>query len=138
MKSELGLRTLLSTLWIVIMLNMIFIDIFALYIPGFEEELAGFAGDMPIPLLMLGAAVMVEIPILMILASRLLPAMLNRWANVGAGLLMILFVVGPEIGNSAVKPHYLFMGAIEVTCMIAIIVLALRFGRDDSWRFVAR
>jgi hypothetical protein len=107
----------ISTLWIVIMFNMAFIDILGLYIPGGLEEMAEFAGGMPIPQLMLIASVLVEISIVMIFLSRVLKYKANRWANIIAGIITIIWVVG----GGSTWPHYLFMGSIEVICSLLII-----------------
>lgn len=125
-------RTLLSTLWVVLMLNMIYVDVLAQNIPGIREEMLAFAGETPIPQLMFFAAIVIEIPILMVLLSRLLKWGISRWVNMGAAVLMIAFVVGPEIGNPAVNPHYLFMGAIEVLCMIGVIVVAWQWKEQEA------
>ncbi len=125
-------RTLLSTLWIVLMLNMIYIDILTQNIPGSHEDMLAFAGDTPIPQLMMIAAFVIEIPILMVLFSRVLKRSIGRWVNIGAAILMIAFVVGPEIGNPAVNPHYLFMGAVEVLCMFGVIFIAWRWKEDGQ------
>lgn len=44
--------------------------------------------------LLLIFAVLVEIPILMIYLSRRLPYSINRWANILAAIITILFVIG--------------------------------------------
>ena len=116
-------KTLLSTLWIVVMINMLKADILSLYIPGAAEELARTAGDTPIPLLMLGGAVMMEISILMILLSRVLKYGANRWANIITAIITIAFVVGAGVSY----PHYLFIAAVEVVCLILIIWFAWRW-----------
>lgn len=116
-------KTLLSTLWIVVVINMLKADILSLYIPGATEELARTAGDTPIPLLMLGAAVMMEISVVMILLSRVLPYGVNRWANIITSILTIAFV----IGGGASYPHYLFIAAVEVVCLLLIIWFAWRW-----------
>lgn len=116
-------KTLLSTLWIVVVINMLKADILSLYIPGATEELARTAGDTPIPLLMLGAAVMMEVSVIMILLSRVLPYGVNRWANIVAGVLTIAFIVG----GAASYPHYLFIAAVEVICLLLIVWFAWRW-----------
>lgn len=63
---KLDKRVLLSTLWIVVMINMLKADILSLFIPGIVDELVQFAGETPIPQLMLGGAIMMEISIVMI------------------------------------------------------------------------
>ena len=120
------IRILLSTLWVVIMLNMLYIDVLSQNIPGSDEEMLAFAGDTPISQLMFFAAIMIEIPILMVLLSQVLAWGIGRWVNIGAAVLMIAFVVGPEIGNTAVYPHYLFMGTFEVLCMVGVILVSWR------------
>ena len=127
MTTKIDTKTKFSTLWIVIMFNMAFADILSLNIPGTHEELVAFAGDTPITQLMLGGAIMLEIPILMIFLSRVLKSKANRWANIIASIITIAFVVGAEIGNSAVNPHYLFIGTVEVACMLFIIWTASKW-----------
>lgn len=121
-------KTLLSTLWIVVMFNMLKADVLSLFIPGAAEELARTAGDTPIPLLMLGGAVMMEISILMILLSRVLRYGLNRWANIITSILTIAFVVG---GGSS-YPHYLFIAAVEVVCLLLIIWFAWKWRNPEG------
>ncbi|MCF6199788.1 MAG: DUF6326 family protein [Hyphomicrobiaceae bacterium] len=132
MKTQSETKAKLSTLWIVIMFNMAFIDILSFYIPGKQEELAAFAGDTPIAQLMLGGAIVLQIPILMIFLSTIMPYSLNRWANIIVALLMIAFVVGPEIGNAAVSPHYIFMGAVEVLFMLYIIWTSWKWKKQSE------
>ena len=113
-------QTLLSTLWIVVVINMLKADILSLYIPGAAEELARTAGDTPIPLLMLGGAIMMQISTLMILFSRILPYGLNRWANIATSIITIAFIVG----GAASYPHYLFLATVEVVCLLLIVGVA--------------
>ncbi len=60
------MKAKLSTLWVVVMFNLLAADILSLYIPGALEEMAEFAGEIPITQLMLGGAIMMEISIAMI------------------------------------------------------------------------
>jgi hypothetical protein len=109
-------KVLLSTLWIVVMINMAYADILSLHIPGLLEELAIFAGETPITQLMLIGAIMLEIPIAMIFLSRVLKYKVNRWANIIASVITIAYVVG----GGLLYPHYLFIATIEVVCMLLI------------------
>ena len=110
-------KVLLSTLWIVVMINMLKADLLSLYIPGTAEELILFAGETPITQLMLVAAIIMEIAIAMIFLSYLLPYRINRWANIIVSLLMIVFI----IGGGSTYPHYLFIATVEVLCLLFII-----------------
>lgn len=125
---QIATKTLLSTLWIVVAINMLKADILSLYIPGSAEEMARTAGDTPIPLLMLGAAVMMQIPTLMVLLSRVLKYGVNRWANIIASVITIAFVVG----GAASYPHYLFIAAVEVACLLLIIWFAWKWRTPEA------
>ena len=114
---KIDMKVLLSTLWIVVMINMLKADILSLYIPGTADEVARTAGKTPISQLMLGGAIMMEIAIVMIILSRVLKYKLNRWVNVITSIITIAFVVGG--GES--YPHYIFIATVEVICLLLII-----------------
>lgn len=109
----------LSILWIVVMFNMVFADILSLMIPGsLQEIMTGYAGSVKITQeIMLVFAVLLEIPIAMIILSRVLKHGANRWANIIASVVTIAYVVG---GGSAYL-HYYFFATIEVVCMLLIV-----------------
>ena len=77
----------------------------------------------------MGSAVLMEIPIAMILACRLLPFRANRLANIIAGAIMTLvngfltFVLPLTNGDfrEPVFPAYVFFGTIETVCTSVII-----------------
>ena len=118
------LKVLLTTLWIVVMFNMIFADILTLYIPELLQEVV--TGSKPVQItqeLMLGMAIIIEIPIAMIFLSRVLKYRANRWANIIASVITILFVV---VGGSLVL-HYIFFATIEVVCLSLIIWYAWKW-----------
>ncbi|MFO7583933.1 MAG: DUF6326 family protein [Anaerolineales bacterium] len=121
-------RVLLSTLWIVVMINMLKADILSLYIPGALDELVKFAGETPISQLMLGGAIMMEISILMIVLSRVLAYRLNRWANIVTSILTIVFVIG---GGSS-YPHYIFIATVEVICLLLILWNAWKWATPEG------
>src|SRR5665647_3892515 len=69
--ADMGTR--LSTLWVVVMFNMVFADILTFIKPGALQDLwAGQAGVHITPGLLLVFAILIEIPIAMIFASRVL------------------------------------------------------------------
>ncbi len=118
-------KVLLSTLWIVVMINMLKADILSLNIPGAAEELArtSTSAGASIPQLMLGGAIMMEISIAMIILSRVLKHSVNRWINIIISLITIAFVVG----CGASYPHYIFIAAVEVICLLLIIWYAWKW-----------
>ena len=87
--------TRISTLWIVVMFNMVFADILTFITPGELQALwAGQAGVPITPGLLLVFAILMEIPIAMIFVSRVLKPRANRWANTVAAVVTTAFVVG--------------------------------------------
>ena len=105
---------IISTLWIIVMLNMAFADIFSFMFPA-------VAAPFPITQkIMLGFAIILEIPIVMIILSRLLKDKVNRWVNTIASVITIAFV----IGGGSLTLTYIFFAAMEIVCMAIIIWLA--------------
>ncbi len=114
----------LSLLWIFALLNYLYADVIALFaIVGSRnpfEPLSDWA--------LMGSAVLMEIPIAMILACRLLPFRANRLANIIAGGIVTLVngfltYVPPLVGwgRPPAFPEYLFFATIETVCTVVII-----------------
>ena len=104
--------TLISTLWIIVVLNIAFADIFSFFIDsGSPLEVS--------PGLFLGFAIILEIPIIMIILSRILKDKVNRWVNTVASVITLVFVVA----GGSLTPHYIFFAAMEIVCMILIVWL---------------
>lgn len=121
-------KVLLSTLWIVVMINMLKADILSLFIPESAAELARTAAStgVPIPQLMLGAAIIGELAIVMIILSRVLPHGVNRWLNIIMGVVTIAYI----LGGAVAYPHYTFIAIVETICLLLII------WRAWTWRNV--
>jgi Sec-independent protein secretion pathway component TatC len=120
----------LSTLWIVVMFNMVFADILTFITPGvLKKIMTGYADGLQITQgVLLLFAVLIEIPIAMIFLSRVLKFKANRLANIIAAVITILFVVG---GGSA-DLHYLFFATVEVVCMLLIIRYAWQWPNPEK------
>jgi hypothetical protein len=122
---KLDTRALLSTLWIVVMFSMLKADILSLFIPGAAEEAAKTAAQIgvSVPQLMLGAAIMGELAIAMIILSRVLRRGINRWANIAMGIVIMAYIWG----GAAAYPHYIVIAMVETICLALIVVLAWRW-----------
>ena len=121
----LDLKVKLSTLWIFVLFNIIFLEFHKLLQPGFIEEIiTGFMGgvEMTQGVLLLGAIVL-EIPIAMLLLSRLLTYEANRWANIIAGAITIMAVVG----NVSTDLDNIFFTTIIVAFLSLIIWYAWKW-----------
>ncbi len=114
----------LSLLWIFALLNYLYADVVALFdIAGSRTPFQPLS-----PWALMGAAVLMEIPIAMILACRLLPFTANRLANIVAGGVVTLVngfltFVPPLVGwgRPPALPEYLFFATIETVCTSVII-----------------
>ena len=75
---------------------------------------------------LLGASILMEIPIAMILLSRILKYKANRWANIIAGTIMTLSQVA---SLTVAKPtiYYAFFSIIEITTTIYIVWTAWKW-----------
>jgi hypothetical protein len=110
----------LSTLWLFATLNYLYCDVVTLMDPikhGSMQLTQGF---------LLGASVLVEIPIAMVLISRIVKYPANRWANIIAGIVMTvvqfatLFVTVPTM-------YYAFFSAIEIATTATIVLYAWKW-----------
>ena len=108
-------KLMFSTLWIVVVVNIAMADIF-----GFMMDLMSGAStpEIQVPEAgMLIFAIIMEVPIAMILLSRLLSYRPNRWSNIAASIITIAFVI---LGGSR-NLVYIFFATVEVACMLFII-----------------
>ena len=115
----------LSLLWIFALLNYLYADVIALFAIVGSPNLAD-APHLP-SWALLGSAVLMEIPIAMIVACRLLPFRANRLANIIAGAIVTLInggltFVPPLVGaRTPALPEYLFFATIETVCTSVIV-----------------
>lgn len=109
------MKVKLSFLWIFVMFNYVYADIFTLMDSSvLVDILSGTVGGIELTQgFLLGAAVMMEIPIAMIILSLVLKYKVNRWANILAGgfktivVFLTMFVGVPTL-------YYVFFGTIEI------------------------
>jgi hypothetical protein len=124
-----GTRSKLSTLWILATLNFLYCDVVTL-MDRAREFAAGSVGAIHVTQgFLLGAAVLVEIPISMVLLSRVLNYRANRLANVVGGITMTL-VQALTLVISVPTPYYAFFSIIEIGCTAAIVWYAARWPSD--------
>jgi hypothetical protein len=119
------MKVRLSTLWVFVMFNMVFADIVGFLNPGTLENMMAME---PPPGLLLVFSILLEIPIAMIVLSRILRYRANRWANIIAGVITILFVSG--FGNTSLS--YIFFATIEIACMLLIIWYAWKWTEHEG------
>jgi hypothetical protein len=124
------MKVALPLLWVFMLLNYLYCDVLSLTDPAnLKDVLAGHAagGSVQItPEFLLASAVLMEIPMVMILLSRVLGHRAARSANVVAAAFMTLVQVG-SLGVGTPTSYYLFFSVIEVGTLVLIAVLALRW-----------
>lgn len=124
---------LLSTLWIFASLNYIYCDVVGLM--NAEDLRAYLSGsvngiDMTSGFL-LGATALVEIPMLMVLLSRILPHRANRISNIAAGAIMtIVQAASLFVGSST--PAYAFSSVVEIATTAAVVWIAWHWDRPSA------
>jgi len=117
---------ILSTLWIFATLNYLYCDVLSLMSPEMLRSLieTGGVGGMDMnDTTLLGAAILLEIPISLVLLSRVLRHKANRWANVIGGLLMTA-VMGGTLVMGDPGYHYVFFAIIEIATTVFIVWFA--------------
>jgi hypothetical protein len=118
----------LSLLWIFYMFNAAYIDITTLYYSVFINHKPAVHYTQAF---LLGAGVLIEISIAMILLSRILKIRANRWANVIAG---IFLAVVQLVSVFYRKPTlaYAFFSVIMIATTAVIVWYAWRWSDTEG------
>jgi hypothetical protein len=129
--NQLDKKVLLSTLWIVVLINMLKADILSLFIPGSNEALvqtAASAGASIPQLMLFFGAIPMEFATVMILLSRVLRYGVNRWSNILVGVFTIAYI---WVGKSS-YPHYTFIATVETIFLLLIVWNAWKWSGQES------
>ena len=132
-KKRLGIKkkeSFFSTLWIFVTLNYLYCDIMTLMNPDILNKfLSGDVDGMKLtPMFFLGAAILMEIPMSMVLLSRILKPGINRWTNIIAGTIMTLVQIGSLfVGSGGPELFYIFFSIIEISCTFFIVIYAIKW-----------
>jgi Family of unknown function (DUF6326) len=126
-------KVLLSTLWIFVTLNYLYCDLMALMDSNLlKQYLTGSVNGMSMnENFLLAAALLMEIPIVMILLSRVLKYKANKWANIIAASIMTVVQLSTLFVGSPTK-YYLFCSIIEITITSFIALYAFKWINTDS------
>jgi hypothetical protein len=126
----------LSVLWIFTLLNYLYADVIALF------AFVGSLSEAPhlSQAALLASSVLMEIPIAMILFSRILAFRANRLANIVAGILLTLvngfltFVLPFTNGDfrDPIAPMYFFFATIETIASSVIVWQAWTWSRTQT------
>lgn len=117
------MKAKLSTLWVFATLNYVYADVVTLF-----DKAGTFHFDQAF---LLGAAVLVEIPIAMVLLSRILNYRAGRWANIITGAIMtVIQAITLFVGTPTA--YYIFFSVIEIATTLAIVWSAWKWPIPSS------
>ena len=118
-------KIVLSTLWIFLTVNFVFCDVFTLmHSEDLRKILTGNVDGIQMSQqFLLGFAFIMEIPMLMILVSRVLRHPSNRILNVVFSVLLAIVQIWSLTAGGNTM-HYWFFSIIEIATLISILLLA--------------
>jgi hypothetical protein len=116
-------RVVLSMLWIFVVLNFIYADVFTLFFdPAARTQTSDLSSGF-----VLFFAVIMETAMVMVLLSRVLTEAWSRRTNIGAAILHIV-VLAWSLTEGGVTPFYGFFVTVEIATLLFVI------GYAWSWR----
>jgi len=131
-KEKIDRNVVLSTLWIFVMLNYLYCDVIGLMDSNLlKQYLTGKINGMDMNEgFLLGAAILMEIPIALVLLSRILRYKANRLINILAAIIMTV-VQTATFFEGTPAPYYIFCSIIEIAITIYIFWYALKWKKPD-------
>ncbi|MEO6683568.1 MAG: DUF6326 family protein [Ginsengibacter sp.] len=130
-------KDLLSTLWIFVTLNYLYCDLIGLMDSSLlKQYLTGHIDGLIInERFLLFAGILMEIPIAMVLLSKILAKNKNCWANIIAGIIKTVAMIATLFIGS-VTMYYLFFAVIEIATTLFIIWYASNWLREKEGKLV--
>ena len=130
---KINVKTKLSALWVSVMFLYAYADIKAFYKSGhIEEVMSGeVAGMQFTQAYLLGSAILMAIPSVMVFLSLALKPKANRWANIIVG---IFFTVLTPISLllPGVWAYLYFYGSVEVVLTALIVWTAWKWPKQEA------
>jgi hypothetical protein len=125
-------KAVLSALWIYLSVNYIYCDHLGILEAGMLKGLlTGYIGTIEVSQgFLIAAALLMQIPFVMIVLSRILNYKANRLANMIAAAIMIIVQLGTMGMGTSPTAVYIFYSIIEIACNLVIIWIA--------WKWVYR
>lgn len=134
---KINVKIKLSALWVTLMFFYLYADVLTFYQPGIIEEIiAGEVLGIQInKLFLLGAAVLMAIPSVMVFLSLTLKAKANRWANIilgifHAGVLIATMFIPVETAET--YAHHIFYIIVEAVFIVLIVWHAWKWPKQEA------
>jgi hypothetical protein len=128
--NKVNVKVKLALLWVALMFLYIYNDVFSMYQPGhvaelFEGHLEGVQFNQT---LLLGGAVLMALPSIMVLLSIILKARVNRLVNIILGIFHILILIGTQfVGDGETWYYWRFNELLEALFLVLIIWTAWKW-----------
>ena len=129
--TKVNVRIKLSALWAATMFCYLYADILSLYRPDFLEQImmGDIIGFQINQAFLLGSAVLMSIPTIMIFLSLTLSPKINRYANMVLGIAHIGLAITTML-TSEVWAYYLFDSAVEIVFLSLIVWYAWKWPKQ--------
>ncbi len=130
---SINIKIKLSALWVVLMFFYTYADILGFYAPGnLEELIAGeIAGIQMTQELLLGSAILMVIPSVMVILSIMLKAKANRLVNILVGVVYIGVLVSTFLtGRNPI--YYIFFAVGKAILLVLIVWNAWKWPHSEA------
>ncbi len=131
---KINVKIKLTALWAAVMFLYVYGDLLGFMKPGHLEELIagkGVGGIQITQVVLLGIAILMAIPGVMVFLSLLLKPKVNRWANIILGILYTLVMLGTMLMPGA-WAYYIFLGIVEIVLTLLIAWYAWKWPKQEA------
>ncbi len=131
---KINVKIKLTALWAAVMFLYVYGDLLGIMKPGHIEELIagkGAGGIQITQVVLLGIAISMAIPSVMIFLSLTLKPKANRWANIILGIFYTVFVLGTMLMSGG-WAYYIFLGIVEIVLTSLIVWYAWKWPRQEG------
>lgn len=125
-------KELLSLLWVFVTLNYLYCDVIGLMDASLlKQYLTGKVDGMNInESFLLYAGILMEMPIAMIVLSKLLNHKINCWANIVTGSIKTTIMIA-TLFIGTFTTYYLFFACIEIATTVFIVSYAIKWLKES-------
>ena len=132
---KINVKIKLSALWVAAMFCYLYADVKAFYMPGFiggiiAGEVAGFQITQAF---LLGSAIIMVIPAVMVFLSLTLKAKANRRANIILGIVYTGVILITLLMPGAGWAYYYVFAIVEVVLTLLIVWYALKWPKQEGY-----
>jgi hypothetical protein len=128
---KINVKIKLSLLWVALMFFYLYNDVFGFFRQDIVEKV--LSGEIALNQVSLfGAAILMAIPIFMIFLSLALPAKVNRWVNIIAGIVYAGVLVAAMLVPGETWAYYAFYEILEAVFIVLIVWHAWKWPKQES------